>query len=360
VALRWAVAATCAIAALALALASAQPAIAVPREFYGIVPQQSLTGKDIQRMGRGNVGTVRVQLFWPALESGDSFNWAPLDDTIGGLAAEGIRPFANLFGVPSTVSGNHLSLPVGSAHDQREWREFVTEAATRYGPDGTYWQSVYPSQHPGAPPAPIEDWQVWNEQNAPKHTHPKPSPRKYGKLLKSTRSALDKVDPGAEIVLGGMFGFPRGQGAIEAWSFMRSLYKVSGVRSAFDSVAVHPYSPGLRGIKDQLNRTRSVMRRKGDSQAGTWITEIGWGSSGRGHLDKSRSGQAKLLKSSFRLLKRRRGRWNIAGVMWYAWRDLDRASSPCDWCRTAGLFPRNGFNAKPAWRTLTRITGGKP
>jgi len=352
-------------AALALALASAAPAQAAPREFFGVVPQQSLPVSDIERMAQGKVGTVRLQLFWPNVETtDDSFDWSAYDELIGNLAAEGIRPFPFLLGVPDFVSADALRLPVGSAGDKAQWEEFVTEALERYGPGGEYWEnpSLYPSQHPGEDPKPVKSVQPWNEENAPKHTHPQPSVPDYGELVKITHSAATAVDPDVEIVLGGMFGRPTGGGAIDAWKFLKRLYGVSGIRGAFDSVALHPYAPGLKGIEDQFERIREVLKKKGDRQVRTWVTEIGWGSSGQSssRLVKGVSGQAKLLKQSFKLFLEQRGKWKIAGVQWFAWRDLGAADAPCDWCASAGLFEKTGFDFKPAWQRFTKLTGGKP
>jgi hypothetical protein len=54
-------------------LAAAGPAAAAPREFFGLVPQgKTPPPEDIQRMGRGNVGTVRFLLNWAAVEPQDN------------------------------------------------------------------------------------------------------------------------------------------------------------------------------------------------------------------------------------------------------------------------------------------------
>jgi len=355
---------TAACAVSALALASAASAEAAPPEFFGVVPQQSLPANDIQRMGQGKVGTVRTQLFWPTIESSDDhFDWSANDELIGNLAAAGIRPFPFLFGVPGFVNADHLQLPVGSAAQKEAWQQFVGGAVQRYGPGGYYWSTpaLYPSDHPGAAPMPIKSLQVWNEPNAPKHTHP-PSPANYGELLKITQSAAAAVDPGIEIVLGGMFGHPTGAGGIDAEKFLKKLYGVSGIKSTFDSIALHPYAPNLGGIEEQVERARKVLKKKHDKGAGLWVTEIGWGSEGQStsRLIKSLSGQAKILKKSFKLFLKQRGKWNVAGVQWFAWRDLDPADAPCDWCVSAGLFEKTGFDFKPAWKQFTKLSGGKP
>jgi hypothetical protein len=336
-------------------LAGPGNATAAPREFFGLVPQGTEGDRDIERMAQAGVGRARFPIDWPGIEGADdSFGFAALDAWVGDLARAGIRPFPTLFGTAPFVSPDPVALPVKSTQAKEQWQEFVRTVAGRYGPGGSFW-----SQNPSIPQFPITTWQVWNEQNGPKHAQPKPSSSAYAELLKITHRALTEVDPGAEIVLGGMFGTPRGKGGIKAWKFLKRLYKTKGVKSAFDGVAIHPYSPDVKGISTQIERFRQVLKQKRDKKADLWVTELGWGSSPKGRLGVGTKKQAKLLKKSFKLLQKRRGKWNIGGVMWYTWRDLPAGESPCDWCRTAGLFPDSGFdNPKPAFKQFVRFTGG--
>ncbi len=351
-----------ALAAVSLvALTATGPAAARkgPPEFFGLVPQNNLTNPDFERMGQGEVGQVRFVLNWGAVEpSDDQFDFATSDELVGKLAAQGIRPFVNVFGAPSFVSSGAppQPLPVGSAQDKAQWQEFLSQAVGRYGPDGTYWTTVYPTQHPGEPPMPVETWQLWNEQNGEKHGRD-PDPAKYAELVKISHPAITGEDPNAEIVLGGMVDTRSNRGErIKASKFLKRMYQSNGVENFFDAVSIHPYSPDVEGIEEQFEKVRKVLK-KNDRSAGTWVTEIGWGSSKKGKLGVGKKEQAKLLKKSFKLLLKKRGKWKVGGVLWYTWRDAGDA--PCDWCRTAGLFKANGTKAKPAWKQFVRFTGGK-
>jgi polysaccharide biosynthesis protein PslG len=235
------------------ALGTAGPATAAgPPEFFGLVPQGAEPpDADIERMGEGNVGTVRLVVNWTVVEqTDDAFSFGALDAYVGDLAASGIRPFPVLFGTAPFVNSDPVRLPVDSAKDKEEWQEFVRTAVKRYGAGGEYWSTQFPIDHPGAEALPIKTWQIWNEQNAPKYTHPKPSTSAYGQLLDITHSAITGVDPNAEIVLGGMFGTPRGKGSLKAWTFLKRLYTSPGAKESFDGVALHPYSPDIAGIKE--------------------------------------------------------------------------------------------------------------
>lgn len=342
------------------ALASAGPAAAVPREFFGLAPQAPPPTSDVQRMGQGRVGTVRLFLNWASIEQNDDeFDWSTVDRYVGDLAAAGIRPVPFAWGVPRFVNEDSKTMPVGPANDEAQWQEFLREAVERYGPGGLYWTSVFPARYPGVPAKPFEVWQVWNEQNAPKHTHPL-SPASYARLVQISDTAIASRDPNAQILLGGMFGQPTGEGAFKAWKFLKAVYKTNGVKESFDAIALHPYSPTIGGIKDQVNRMRKVLKKNKDKKTRLWVTEIGWGSHGAStsRLVKGLKGQAKLLKKSFKLLKKQRKKWKIGGVMWYTWRDLNPVGAPCDWCASAGLFGQNGFAPKPAWKKYVRLTGG--
>ena len=364
------------------------------------MPQDALSGADAQRMARGGVGVVRFPLKWESVEPrDDQFDFTALDRLIGTLAANGIRPLPIVSGVPGYVDHDPLALPLDSSADKSQWQEFLGAVVNRYGQGGSYWTSAYPLQHPAAQPLPLTTIQVWNEQNGPKHAH-YPNPGLYAELVKISHAAIASEDPNIEVLLGGMFGTPTGEGGIEAWDFLNAVYKSPGAKESFDAIALHPYSPDIKGIKAQVNRMRKVMARYADAAAkkkfkkakknlkrarksgrkakvkkakkrvrkarnglqtaDIWVTEIGWGSEGAStsRLVKGLEGQARLLKKSFELFEKQRKKWRIAGVLWYTWRDRNPGGAPCDWCASAGLFRQDGITPKPAWNQYVRLTGG--
>lgn len=66
-------------------------------------------------------------------------------------------------------------------------------------------------------------------------------------LVKRTRSALLSRDPKAKVMLAGL-PTSRTPRAVAGPRFLRSIYRVRRARSAFDSVAVHPYAGDARGV----------------------------------------------------------------------------------------------------------------
>ena len=57
------------------------------------------------------------------------------------------------------------------------------------------------------PKRPIRTWQIWNEENF-KYFVARPNPAEYGKLVKLSYAAIKGVDPGAKMILGGLFARP--------------------------------------------------------------------------------------------------------------------------------------------------------
>ena len=197
---------------------------------------------------------------------------------------------------------------------------------------------------------PITDWQIWNEANSKQFWHGKPQPKAYGRLLKTSSKAIRQQDRRAEIVTGGMFGYAK----LPLVSYLKQLYRVKRIERSFDAIAIHPYSPTVAGIRKQVRSALRTARRSGDRKVRIQMTELGWTSSKGSHpLDKGRSGQAKLLKKSFRLLTRKRKAWHIDALIWFAYNDTNLRT--CHFCRNAGLVNVKG-KPKPAWRAFVRFT----
>jgi hypothetical protein len=368
--LAGAIAALCALVAAAPAAADTKSAHGLD---FGVVTIDTPTADDFRAMDRGKVSIDRTLLYWPNLQgakgrctaaAGSHCNWAPFDQIMSRAAERGVPLLPYFYGTPSWAShrsgarANRLD-PMLTKAGRNGWKHFVAAAVNRYRPGGKFWV-----EHPELPPDPVRHWQVWNEQNSVNSFRPNPSAKAYSKLLKATSAQVRKAQPGADIILGGMFGTPGGGGARShtAWGFLGQLYGVRGIKSSFDAVALHPYSKGLHGVKYQLDKLRRAMRHHGDSKTKTWITELGWGSDAKhvnNPLVKTVKGQRKLLVRSFRMLNKHRRSWRIRGVTWFSWRDPIPNPGNCEFCASTGLFTRH-FKAKPAWKAFTSFTGGHP
>lgn len=318
-----------------------------------------LSDDDLGRMQRAHVRIVRWGLRWSRIQPFKWLppNWRATDAMIGGLASRGIRVLPVLTGTPRWAADTPETPPLQSSEAREGWRRFVAAAVHRYGPGGEYWGSRYRRQFPGGPVRPITAWQVWNEENLVHTFPPRPSPRRYARLLRIAHDAIATQDPDAEVVAGGMPGFvePR------AWDYLDRLYRQPRVKSAFDAVAIHPYAPDPRHVTVQLKRIRRVMRAHHDRRSRVWITELGWGSDppDRFGLNAGIRGQTRMLERTLPRLIRTRHRWRIKHVFWYEWRDPPRGPGHCSFCESAGLFWHDQ-TPKPAWRAFKRVVPAGP
>lgn len=109
------------------------------------------------------------------------------------------------------------------------WADFLRAAVERYGRRGQFWLEHWRGSGDFVPPRPITSWQIWNEENFFYFTRPA-SPARYARLLKISRRPIKGADRRAEIVIGGLFGNPKGRPprAMDAVAFLDRLYKALG------------------------------------------------------------------------------------------------------------------------------------
>jgi len=357
--------------------AGATASARTPAGFFGIDPQTPLTEKDVLYMRAGGIGSIRIPFYWGAIQPSarGGYEWGATDEIVELAARGGLRVLPFLYGTPHWLSGKPTSLPIGSGRQRRAWSAFVKAAVQRYGPGGEFWTEEAPTggvgtEYETAPaPAerplamPIRAWQVWNEANFFYFAYPV-SPSRYARLLKLTTPAIEAVDPGAEVILSGLFGNPDagGRRGMDATKFLAALYRSPGIKSTFDAAALHPYAFHVEDLEALTAETRTVMLEHHDAGAGLYVTEMGWGSQNDPNVvafEQGIHGQARELRGAYRYLVRNRGRLNLEGVYWYSWKDT-RAYTECHFCDSVGLF-RAGrrFHAKPAWHTLVKMTGGR-
>lgn len=314
-----------------------------------------LHSKDAGKLAKSGASTVRWTFRWPPIErTQGNFDWSGPDKIIGTLASRGIQVVPTLMESPRWVANSAITPPVGSQHARNAWKDFLRAAVKRYGPGGSYWTVQYRVDHPGKAARPVRTWQIWNEPNLKSHFAPRPSPRRYAKLLKISDSAIHQQDRGAKVMFAGMPGYSND---INAWSFLKRTYRSRGAGKAFDIAALHPYARNVSQMLGEVKRFRKVMAQHSDRRKPLWITEVGWGSRHptRFGLTKGKRGQKRILKQSFRALKHKRQRWRIDRVLWFNYRDPQGGTKGCSFCNSAGLL-KNNFRPKPSWRAFRSFT----
>lgn len=366
---------TAAFAVMAVFGAFASAAQALPAGFWGVVPQSNLSAEQFQRLSRGGVESIRIPVGWPSVQpaKGGEFDWSGFDNQVEAAANAGIKVVPFLSGAPEWAvpeqrvpgAGGLMApahLPVSGA-GRTGWSAFLTAAVARYGPTGSFW-----SAHPGVPDIPIREWQIWNEPNF-KYFVAKPNPTEYGKLVKISSTALKAADPGAKVILAGLFARPKGSRTPAgkhkslnwyASDFVSQMYKTTpGLKTAFSGAALHPYTIFAKELPGVIEEFRKVLAVNKDGGKGLYITELGW-SSGKAstgnRFAKGPAGQARELRTAFTKLRNKQVAWRLKGVYWFS---VDDAPGACNFCDHSGLFEA-GFRPKPAWSAYVGFAGGTP
>jgi polysaccharide biosynthesis protein PslG len=340
-----------AVTLLACLVLAPHAGAAAPRAFYGVIPATDPDANEIARMGAGKVGTLRVNFVWGAVQptAGSPYDWSHYDAIIGAAAEQGIRVLPTVYSSPGWAAAKP-NYPPSKAH-MNDFRAFAQAAAQRYGANGTFW-----TDHPTTPKLVVTDWQLWNEVNSPSFWYRKPNVKQYVGLLRVFHTGIKAGDPSAHIVLAGLFRTPQIKNGIDLDRYLPGIYR-RRAKGLFDAVAVHPYATTPHDALEAVKETRKIMSRFKDKRSPIWITEIGWATGGNPPtpLTVSPQRQATYLRKAFGMMAANRGRFKIAGVIWYSWRDVP---GPI-WFFHTGLFTQD-FDPKPAWTAFTGLTGGKP
>lgn len=365
-----------ALAAVAVGMALfASAAQALPVGFWGVVPQSNLAADQYQRLGTGGVESVRIPVGWQSVQPtrNGPFDWSGIDSQVESAAKAGIRVLPFLSGAPEwAVPAKKVPgagglkaparLPVSGA-GRTGWVAFLTAAVARYGPNGSFW-----SEHPGVPKLPIRVWQIWNEPNF-KYFIAKPNPTEYGKLVKISYTALKAADPGAQVVLAGLFSRPKGARNAAgkhkslnwyASDFVDRMYETTpGLKTRYSGAALHPYTINARELPEVTEEFRNVLAENKDAGKGLWITELGWSAGPKSSSNlfaKGPAGQARELKTSLTLLRNKQVKWKVKSVFWFS---VDDAPGACNFCSHSGLFAP-GFAPRKSWFEFVKLAGGTP
>ena len=335
---------------------TAAAAPAPPGFTVGISPQTPADNADYALMAEAGLESLRLPLGWPSVERQSPYftppDWSDFDRSVALAAEHGMRVFPFVWGTPSWVAGQQQVEPVRHAWAGRAWGAFLRQAVQRYGPYGTFW-----SENPELPAFPIRDWEIWNEENIVTFSA-RPDPSRYARLLRIAGRTIHGADPGAKVILGGLFGRPlQVPPNVPSGAFLNGVYRARQVKRFFDGVALHPYVADAGAMRPEIANLRRIMRRHHDAATPIYVTEMGWGSdSFQTRWERGVWGQARELDQAFSMLVSHRASWRIAGAWWFSWAD---AGHLCQFCDSAGLLTGNR-EAKPSWYRFTAWTGGDP
>jgi hypothetical protein len=346
------------VAVLSLSAATALPSTEAtsgargPSAFFGIAPQTSLRDDDLALMRRTGIGSMRFPIYWSESEPArGAFDWRTTDARLTLASRNGFDLLPFVYSSPAWVAPTWVRMPVRTPAQRRAWSRFLRALVGRYGPDGDFWKL-----HPELPGRPLRTWQIWNEEND--HRHAEASVRDYARLLRGSAPAIRSVDPGARILLGGLYAAPGEEPSTDAPQFLDRLYRYRGIKGLFDAAALHPYAsdPGLMAA--HIAALRAVMRRNGDGRSPLYITEFGWGSQTRAGggdgFERGPATQADYLKRAWTILLRNRRRWRLESAYWFTWQDVPAWSTRCGFCDSTGLLGLDG-QPKRALRRFSQV-----
>ncbi len=338
-----------------------------PRGFFGIGPQTSLTERDAEYMKAGGIEVVRYPLVWSEIQPTRSggYQWGNFDKLVSTATRHGLQVLPFVVNTPRWLSIKGTKLPIDSAAARKAWTQFLEAAVKRYGPGGEFWATHAPGvvqYEPAIPkPLPIRSWQIWNEANFFYFAYPA-SPQRYARLLKLSAPVIKRVDPTAKVIMSGLFGKPSPTGArgMPAAQFLEAIYRIPGMKSYFDGIALHPYAVDTESLEELVEEFHEVTVANHD-RVPLYVTEMGWGSQNDFNtvaFEQGIQGQVQELKAAYGYLLTNRRKLDLKSVFWFSWKDITES---CSFCDSVGLFKGgNSFRAKPAWRAFIAITHGRP
>ena len=274
---------------IALAILWAVPAFAGMDYRLGIVH-----GGHFELFEKAGIGWTRVDFTRNGIErKPGEFDWKQQDEFVAYAARHGVKVLPILDYAAAWDSDPNKG--PATEEERASFANFVYETVRHFK-------------------GKIEAWEIWNEPDIG-FWKPEPNARDYALLLKACYEAIKRADPQARVV-GGSLAEPNPK-------FLSEMCK-HGAAQYMDVLSFHPYryanNPEIK-FADRIERLRDVLRRHGKGDTPIWITEIGWGSGGKG---RSEADQANYFIRSY-LTSIAAG---VEVYMWFNFIDDPRYNSP--------------------------------
>ena len=221
--------------------------------------------------------TARADALWEASEPSapqggvHRYDWS-FDDAIAtALADHGLRWLA-IIDYSASWAQSRRGVDHSAPSSTADYAAYASAFAARYGPDGAFWK-----EHPTVPREPTDTYEIWNEPDNPAFWKPSPDPAAYADLYLQTRAAIDFVQPGAQVLVGGL---------THPASFLAAMLSAAPrLSTQLDGVAIHPYGPTPHAVLDNVRLARGALDLLGLAHAPLYVTEFGWTTAPPGALD---------------------------------------------------------------------------
>ncbi len=206
----------------------------------------------------------------PPVDGHHHYDWGFDDRIAGSLAGHGLTWLPILdYSAPwaQSIPGQDHSPPSSDA----DYAAYAAAFAARYGADGTFWR-----EHPELTAAPVRTIEIWNEPDNGEFWTPSPDAGRYAALYLAARAAIDVVDPGVRVIVGGLTN-PAG--------FLAAMVAAQpALPGHIDGVAIHPYGPP-DVLVAKVKRARAALAALGMDAVPLYVTEFGWTTDPPGALD---------------------------------------------------------------------------
>jgi hypothetical protein len=266
-------------------------------------------GAQLAAVAATGATVARSDALWEATEpqapvgGRHRYDWR-FDDTIAAsLAAHGLTwlPIID-YSAPwaQSVPGQDHSPPRSDA----DYAAYAAAFAARYGPGGDFWRA-----HPELTPQPVGTIEIWNEPDQPEFWKPAPSAAAYAALYLAARTAIDGVEPGVRVIIGGL---------TDPMGFLPQLLQAAPqLRGHIDGVAIHPYGRPAT-VLSKVTGARATLDSLGMDAVPLYATEFGWTTSPPGALDYVPAAQRPAdIRSALTALAR--AGCGLAMVVLYTW-----------------------------------------
>jgi hypothetical protein len=360
------------LATIVLALAPTADAATrqVPQGWLGTVidgplfPNGKLLQSETQKMVTAGVESVRIPFSWrdiqPArsidqipeplrpfyrVERGVPTTFAHTDQVVRYAALRRFRILPTVLRAPAWAARRDAlaSPPEGTAN----YANLMGVLVARYGPNGSFWR-----ENRSLPKMAIREWQIWNEPMHQGFWSDHPWEADYVALARAARAEIKRLDSGAKIVAGGFVH--------TSWEYLASMLRVPGAKTAFDVIALHPYTREVSDVLRIVRLNRQALDRAGLRRMPIYATEMTWPSS-RGRVSRfgyevTQAQQASRLKAGIRLLARNRRTLRLERVYWYTWLANDRSTTnPFDYAGLRRLTTSGAVASKPSYTTYIQV-----
>jgi hypothetical protein len=310
----------------------------VTADFYGVayprigVDTPAMRDQQLSAIARTGIDVIRITIPWYAVQPdepgplGATYDFAFPDQLIRAAASHGLRAQVTFAYTPDWASGanasdtaycNLLNVTSVAPGPLQQYASALGAVVRRYGEGGSFWRANL-----DLPRLPVTSWEVWNEPNLKGYWCPAPEPERYANMFVLAAREIERADPSATIVSGGVpLASPSNSLIDVSRFFSRALRQQPRLLEDADAVGIHAYPHG--DLDDQMRalaRFRSELREGGvPNSMPMAITEIGWSIGGEDPLSETERAERMTLVTR----QVPRINCNVSGMVVHAWTTIE-------------------------------------